>query len=1100
MAKPPWTPWHAVVQLRDDLKSGALPLHLFAADLYEVLMQKGRRPVYERPEEFFALTFPTYNLRRLVSDVVRRVAGLNDKAVRQLELTYGGGKTHTLITLRHLVTDPDGLPDLPTVAEFVAEIGQAPPKARVAGLCFDKLDPDKGMDVSAPDGKIRTLKYPWSVLAYQIAGDAGLKILHAENRAEERTGTPFENLLAELLDIPARDGLGTLILMDEVLAYAREMAAIDAKWNDRLVHFFQFLTQAATKVDRCCIVASLLASDPAKTDVFGRRLQGDLYDIFQRAREEVVEPVVKEDVAEVLRRRFFKPDSIKDRNAFRPHVQAALKGICALDEQTARQGADAEERFLKSYPFHPDLTEVLYTKWTSLPHFQKARGALRTFALALREAVQWDRAPLVGPAVLLNAPDRHGLSEATRELVNVADLSVGEGGSQAWTGILVGELDRARDIQQESVGLRFREIEQAVLTTFLHSLPVGQSAHTRDLTVLAAATRPDRIEMEKGLRRWVQTSHWLDDRHTSTEDGKMPDTWRLGNRPNLVQMHAVASKRVTDEVVRARLLDDIGKTKSLSAGAAALDVRVHTLPPRPRDVEDDRRFHYVVLGPKAVSDSGNPSAEARRYLDETSGPDKPRVYRNAVLLLTPSREGLEVASARVRDYLAWEQVKTELNAQQREGSVDLQRVQTLNIHLDTARGRIPEAIRQAYCIVVSVSEKNKDQAFKINVTDEPHFAIIKRDERSRIQESLISAEALLPDGPYDLWREGETSRRVRDLYGAFAQMPHLPKMLKAGAILDTLKDGCAQGTFVLRLARPDGSARTWWFDRPDDTAMNDAAMELVLPEAAELTELLPELLAKGALPKLWPAEAITVQQVMDYFSGTTVVELEREGYQEPLAIPRASGETVMDAVRQAVERGTLWMTSGPASVWAEPIPSGVLALKSQLHTPPVALTAVEMLPENLPEAWTAGEATALSIATALSNKCGQILPWKTVKDVIDASLRARFTELLPSSAEWPCDYPGAQMVRLKLAEAPPKPGIGEPSPNVLRARTSLEAAQIQDLAELIPQLTEISARANTEMRFQVVIELGDGKTPPAEKTVEAIDRLLMELAPELRLL
>ncbi len=129
MAKLPWKPWHEVVKLRDDLRSGELPMHLFAADLYEVMMQRGKRPIYEKPEQFFALTFPTYNLRQLVRDVVLRLAGKNDKAVRQLELTYGGGKTHTLITLLHIVNDPDHLPDLPAVGEFVQEIGQKPPSA-----------------------------------------------------------------------------------------------------------------------------------------------------------------------------------------------------------------------------------------------------------------------------------------------------------------------------------------------------------------------------------------------------------------------------------------------------------------------------------------------------------------------------------------------------------------------------------------------------------------------------------------------------------------------------------------------------------------------------------------------------------------------------------------------------------------------------------------------------------------------------------------------------------------------------------------------------------------------------------------------------------
>ncbi len=89
-------------------------------------------------------------------------------------------------------------------------------------------------------------------------------------------------------------------------------------------------------------------------------------------------------------------------------------------------------------------------------------------------------------------------------------------------------------------------------------------------------------------------------------------------------------------------------------------VSVHTLPAKIDDVKDDGKFHYVILGPNAASDSGKPSALAKRYLDENTGPDNPRVKRNAVILVVPSKDGLELAQARVREYLAWEQVKTSL--------------------------------------------------------------------------------------------------------------------------------------------------------------------------------------------------------------------------------------------------------------------------------------------------------------------------------------------------------------------------------------------------------------------------------------------------------
>ena len=489
-------------------------------------------------------------------------------------------------------------------------------------------------------------------------------------------------------------------------------------------------------------------------------------------------------------------------------------------------------------------------------------------------------------------------------------------------------------------------------------------------------------------------------------------------------------------------------------------------------------------------------------MDETTGSEKPRVYRNAVILLTPSKDGLEVASARVREYLAWEQVGVSLKEQQKDGNVDVARMQTLTINLDKAKGRIPDAIRQAYCTVVTVSDKNEVQAFKINVTDEPHFTIIKNDPRSRVQDSSISAEALLPGGPYDLWREGETSRRVKDLSGSFAQLPHLPKMLKAQAIIDTLVEGCEMGAFVLRLTRPDGSARTWWYSRPDETAMNDPSLELVLSEAAELEEIVPSLIESEQLPELWKGESITVQAVIDYFNGTNVVQVERDGYTEPLPIPTASIDVIKASVTQAVESGTLWLTNGPASILAEPIPAGLLTEQALLQKSPAMIAAAEILPENLSQAWTNEEATALSIATALSQKFGQTLPWKTVSDVLSASLKARFTQLDPKSGKWPCEYPSAQGVILKVstvsdAGGTKESGSGfagiETSSNMLVARSELKPSEIQDLGDIMPTLLEIKNKANIPLAFRVLIELGDGQTQPDDETVQSMNLLLGDI-------
>lgn len=1097
MKKLPWTPWHEVVRIREDLKSGKLSLATFAADLSDVTMGRASR-VYQVPDEFFSLTYPTFNLRELAKDVVHRLAGRNDKAVRQLELTYGGGKTHTLITLLHLVTDPEKLPDLPAVQEFVQHAGMKPPRARVAVLPFDKLDVEKGMETRGPSGETRWLRSPWSVLAFEIAGAEGLRLLHADGRDEERESAPAENLLVDLLSRPGKDGLATLVLIDEVLMYAREKIGFDPAWRSRLANFFQYLTQAATKVEHCAVVASLLATDPKKSDSLGKEITQELYAIFRREREEGVQPVLKDDVAEVLRRRFFTAQSIRDRDAFRPHVVAALKGVTDLDEATRKDGKAAEDRFLRSYPFHPDLTDVLYSKWTNLEGFQRTRGILRTFALALREAEAWgDESPLIGVNVFLGAPGKAALSEGARELTTVAGTEEYEGKRQEWTGILEGELAKAREIHADCPGLKYREVEQAVFTTFLHSQPVGQRALTRELLLLLGPTRPDKIELEKALRRWTETSWFLDEGAISDADAgpdgrkQLPKSWRLGSRPNLRQMHHDARNRVSPDLVDAKLLDESSKLKSLTAGAAAAGARVHNLPEKPRAIEDDGEFHYAVLGPKAASETGKPSPEARRFIEETTGPERPRVFRNAVVVAAPSREALDVTRNAIRDYLAWEEVRSQLGKEE----LDPIRSETLAANVEAARRRVPEAIRQAWCIVVTVSDKNEVQAFKVNPGEEPLFATIKADARSRIQETTISADALLPEGPYDLWRAGEACRRVKDIVGAFAQFPHLPKMLNRQAIVDTVVLGCREGSFVLRATRPDRTVRTLWRQDPDEADLKDAGLEIALPEAATLSELSPALLVPGALPELWAGSELVVKDLRAYFSGERVAKLKKNGYEEPVRIPKTEAAVVDTAVKEAVRSGRLWLTAGPASILAEEIPAGVLADNAVLQAPPEPIGIYDVVPERTPEAWEGQVTTAMGIGLALSQRRGKALPWATVRDAIDGALRTGLIERTVDSGPWPCDYAGAGSVRLRLRPAsetplPPPP----PPPGLLSAEADLTPSQVQDLADVIGAVA--TAAAGHRLTICVRIEIG-GEKPPPQDVLEKVNKLLRGVSKDL---
>jgi len=290
--------------------------------------------------------------------------------------------------------------------------------------------------------------------------------------------------------------------------------------------------------------------------------------------------------------------------------------------------------------------------------------------------------------------------------------------------------------------------------------------------------------------------------------------------------------------------------------------------------------------------------------------------------------------------------------------------------------------------------------------------------------------------------------------------------------------------------------------RPDETLLNDPAMELLLPETAELNEIAPALLAQGKLPGLWSTNEITAKSVVDYFSGSKTVKVERDGYQEQMHIPKADRPAVESAIETAVEAGILWMLSGPASIFGEPVPPGVLTSNTRLCAPPEVITAPEILPENLPDAWTKGVSSGLSIATALSTKVGKNLPWKTVRDVLNAALQARFLRIIEGTEHWPCGFPSAEIVKFKVSKdsgTTSPPGVYENIRSVLMADTELEPSQIQDLADAIPKLLKIKTKKNVPIRFRISIEMGDGKAVPPSEVTEEVNKVLKDVKDDLQL-
>ena len=421
----------------------------------------------------------------------------------------------------------------------------------------------------------------------------------------------------------------------------------------------------------------------------------------------------------------------------------------------------------------------------------------------------------------------------------------------------------------------------------------------------------------------------------------------------------------------------------------------------------------------------------------------------------------------IRSLLGWEDVQAQLAGH----SVDPLQSERLRRRLEEARRRVPDTIRAAWCIVVTLNEDGHAQAFRLPADAGPLFAQIKADERSRIKETPVDAEALLPDGPYDLWQASDEGRYANEMVRAFARNPRLPKFLKANVVVDTVVQGIDRGLFVAELSRPDGSRRTWWREVPPREVMEDDQLRVVLPDKAELAELPGQLLAPGALalPGLWDEESVTLGNVIEYFRGGHAVTVSRDGYDEVEIIPRCAEEVVREAIRTAVSQGLIWLTNGPTSVWYEPVPEDALTPAATLRPRPERIPVTSLVEGVFPGAWHEGFTNGADLTRALSQMRGEALPWGLVRESILAGVDSRWLQVKDGDAvDLHTAYRDAG--RLMLERPSMDAGPESPPAPAFQPTADLEGHQIHDLADLVPELMEASAGYRLKFRIQVMLD------------------------------
>jgi hypothetical protein len=356
---------------RDEIRSGELSLDLFAAKLR--LVVEGRAPrVYGDPATFFANTFATDGLKTLIKEVYGRLTGqIGGAPIIRLETSFGGGKTHDEIALWHIAQQGRRIDGLNRFVDDLSLIPDRPIQA--AAIDGRDLDPEAGVYHAESGITTYTL---WGEIAYQLGGIEGYQLLRG---SDENRISPGTSVLERLVgDEP------TVIIVDEIARYLRAAKAKlvgQSTLADQVVAFFFSLMDQAAACQNLVFVYSLASASDTFTKETAE-VQQELVRASAR-QERVLSPSTDIEVYNIVRQRLFGSISAEAADkASEAYLQAFRASRVNLPD--ACKDSTYATAIANSYPFHPELFNLLTKKIASIPEFQRTRGALRLFARLVR--------------------------------------------------------------------------------------------------------------------------------------------------------------------------------------------------------------------------------------------------------------------------------------------------------------------------------------------------------------------------------------------------------------------------------------------------------------------------------------------------------------------------------------------------------------------------------------------------------------------------------------------------------------------------------------------------------------------------------------------
>lgn len=762
--------WREVVNPHPDVANGRYLQAKFVADLSQVLAGTAEAE-YQHPLEFFRRTYLTEGLLNMLVTGVKRLTAQDGDPVVQLQTSFGGGKTHSMLALYHLASGQIKLSDFPGGERIADGIGRVDlPEANRAVLVGTDLDPSKPRQY--PEATVNTL---WGEMAYQLGGAEGFAILAA---ADEKRVSPNANTLLELLE-----QFGPcLIIIDEFVAFARNIYQVDglpAGSFDSVMTFMQALSEAVRRSPDSMLLVSLPESDIEVGGDAGRKVLDTLAHIVGRI-ESVWKPVTATESFEIVRRRLFADDV---DYAARDAVLEAFSKMYRHSTAEFPSGMGERDYYLRmqsAYPIHPELFDRLYQDWSTLDRFQRTRGVLRLMAAVIHQL--WsnnDPSLLIMPGTvpLAAAPVRN---ELLRYLPDT------------WAGIFDKDIDGEESLPYLIDGNvpalgRYAAARRVARSIFIGSAPsvAGQQVRgLEEVRIRLGCAQPGEPSAIFGdaLRRMGSQLTYL------YTDGSR---YWYDTRPTVNRLARDRAQQFSQAMVEADIIDRLKQIPKNREFAA-----FHIAPSDSGNVVDEDRVRIVVLRPEDTfrrTSTETDAERAARHILENRG-NSQRLYKNMLVFVAPDQTDMEALVQSVREFLAWESIDKDREALNLDAQQNRQVKQTLTKINETADLRLLEAYK--WLLTPVQPEPLGDISFQANRISGSDN-IFERAARKLHQNGLLvrewSPDILRMELERYIWGEGKGwSVGVQQLWKYLAQYCYLPRLYDQDVLVAAVRSGAGR--------------------------------------------------------------------------------------------------------------------------------------------------------------------------------------------------------------------------------------------------------------------------------------------------------------------